>query len=122
MKLQPNQKIIVDLLSDGKFHCPTKELFMKDDRARIAALRKLGFVFDSPRCNMGHDHSSGVVMRRLIDFPGKTWDTAIEDLSGYYPIPSESPQKPNSAPVAPLTPEKVINPIQPLFVHSSILD
>ena len=66
MKLQPNQQIIVNLLSDGKFHCPTKEFFMKDDRARIAALRKLGFVFDSPRCNMGHNHSSGVVMRRLV--------------------------------------------------------
>lgn len=66
MKLQPNQQVIIDLLSDGKFHCPTKELIMKDDRARIAALRKLGFVFESPRCNMGHSHNSGVVMRRLV--------------------------------------------------------
>ena len=69
MKLQPNQQAIIDILSDVKLHCLTKELFMKDDRARISALRNLGFIFDSPRCNMGHNHSSGVVMRRLVEAP-----------------------------------------------------
>jgi hypothetical protein len=100
VKLQPNQQEIIDLLSDGAYHCPTKELYQKDDRARISALRKLGFVFDSPRCNMRHNylHGSGVVMRKLVS----------------------SPVASQEAPVAPLPFRKAINPVQPLFPYSVI--
>ena len=71
MKLTPQQTQIINLLSDGEYHCPTAELFMKDDRKRISELRKMGYEFDSPPCDKkcGINHSSRVVMRALVKTP-----------------------------------------------------
>ena len=69
--MTPQQTQIINLLSDGEYHCPTAELFMKDDRKRISELRKMGYEFDSPPCDKkcGINHSSRVVMRRLMAEP-----------------------------------------------------
>ena len=64
--MTPQQQQIIELLSDGRFHCPTVELYMKDDRSRFSELRDMGYDIESPKCNFGHNHSSRVVMRRLI--------------------------------------------------------
>lgn len=71
MHLSPQEKLIVNLLSDGAWHCPTKELFMKDDRARISALRKKGYVIGDKLCTgtCGMKHYSKPKMRRLEGVP-----------------------------------------------------
>src|SRR3990167_7880940 len=66
MKLTPQQNQILNMHEDGQWHCPTKELYMKDDRKRYSELRQKGYVFESIPCNLGHNHNSGVFMRRLI--------------------------------------------------------
>ncbi len=70
MKLSPQQKQLIELLADGAWHCTVSEQFMKDDRARISELRKLGFVFDeSGKICDRHNHGSKLKLRRLISFP-----------------------------------------------------
>lgn len=69
--LSPQEKLIVNLLDDGAWHCPTKELFMKDDRARISSLRKKGYVIGDKLCDgsCGMNHYSRPKMRRLEGKP-----------------------------------------------------
>ena len=68
--MTPQQKRIIEIQEDGTWHCPTKELFMKDDRKRYSELRQKGYVFDSRPCELGHNHLSRVFMRKLIGEPG----------------------------------------------------
>jgi len=85
MKLQPNQQVIIDLLADGQKHCPSVELYMKDDRSRISALRKLGYRFNEGAgyCkNPLHNHRSGVKLRQLITYP------ALHETAPQAPIPA----------------------------------
>lgn len=69
--LSPQERMIINLLTDGMWHCPTKELFMKDDRARISSLRKKGYVIEDKLCdgNCGMKHYSKPKMRRLESTP-----------------------------------------------------
>ena len=67
--MTPQQSKIIEMLSDGRYHCPTKELYMKDDRTRFSELRDMGYGFDSPRCTLCIDHSSRVLMRKMIKKP-----------------------------------------------------
>lgn len=71
-KLTPQQKVIVDYLADGKWHCMTsKDFFMKDDRKRISELNQKGYTIESSKCDRrcGIQHSSPVLMRRLLAVP-----------------------------------------------------
>lgn len=65
MNFTPQQKLLLDMLADMKWHCPTNELFIKDDRKRFSELRQKGYVFESIPCEL-HNHNSRVVMRRLV--------------------------------------------------------
>ena len=72
-KLTPQQKLIVDYLADGEWHCMTNSgFFMKDDRTRISELRKKGYVFDETPCDKrcGIIHSARLVMRKILKTPG----------------------------------------------------
>lgn len=69
---------IIELLSDGRYHCPTNELFMKDDRRRFSDLREKGFEFHSPKCDLGHNHNSGVVMRKITKWPEEKKEEGID--------------------------------------------
>lgn len=72
MHLSPQEKLIVNLLSDGEWHCLTKELFIKDDRARISALHKKGYVINGDKwCDgaCGTKHYAKLKMRRLESKP-----------------------------------------------------
>ena len=72
MKLTPQQQQIVDMLADGRKHCPTVELFMKDDRKRISELRYLGFRFNEGAgfCeDVTHGHRTKVKVRQLLSWP-----------------------------------------------------
>lgn len=70
--MTPQQTQIINLLLDGNTHCPTVELFMKDDRTRISELRKMGYVFDESAgiCKEPtHNHGSKVKLRKLLSTP-----------------------------------------------------
>lgn len=70
--LSPQEKLIVTLLNDGAWHCVTKELFIKDDRARISALNKKGYVINGEKwCEgaCGVKHYAKLKMRRLEGKP-----------------------------------------------------
>src|SRR3990167_3218990 len=98
---------ILDWLSDGAWKCSTEMDFMRDARKKISELVKSGYNIEGIPCDgrCGTIHKSkNLKMRRLV-----------------IPFP-EAPTSLQEAPVAPLTPEKVINPIHPLFAHNSILD
>lgn len=71
MKLTPQHKRILEMLEDGNYHCPTLELFMKDDRKRISELNKGGYTIigDKICTNSEHHHTSPVKLRRLISSP-----------------------------------------------------
>ena len=74
MHLTPQQKQITDMLADGAWHCPTVELYMKDDRKRISELKDKGFIFDESgkTCtDPTHRHRSPVKLRRLISWPSE---------------------------------------------------
>ena len=68
------------MLSDGEYHCPTNELFMKDDRKRFSELRRKGFEFESPLCNL-HSHTPKVVMRRVLQWPASPITAPPSDLN-----------------------------------------
>src|SRR3990167_6743898 len=112
--MTPQQSQILNMLADGKFHCPTIELFMKDDRRRFTDLRQMGYIFDSPRCNMGHNHNSGVVMRKLVSAPSTQLPEAQNAPNPIPKVKSYSPPPQNPASVK-FTP----NPT-PLFVYHGI--
>ncbi len=72
MKISPQEKLILDLLADGLKHCSTFECYMKDDRARISALRKKGFIFNEGAgycTDKTHNHHSQVKVRQLMNWP-----------------------------------------------------
>ena len=54
------------MLNDGQWHCPTNELYMKDDRKRLSELNQIGFQIIGEKCNLGHNHNSRVLMRKLV--------------------------------------------------------
>jgi len=111
---------ILDWLSDGAWKCSTEMDFMRDARKKISELVKSGYNIEGIPCDgrCGTVHKSkNLKMRRLvIPFPQE------QGLIGEPSLRMEAPISSQEAPVAPLTPEKVINHIQPLFVHTSILD
>ncbi len=74
MKLSPQETQIIDYLNDGEWHCMASgTFFMKDDRARISALKKKGYVIDGEPCDSRakcpKNHHSSVLMRKLIQAP-----------------------------------------------------
>lgn len=68
MHLTPQQQLIIAMLADGEYHCPTIELYMKDDRKRISELKQMGYNIDSTKyCTTEvHHHKSKVKLRKLI--------------------------------------------------------
>lgn len=68
-KWSKNEAEIVDLLRDYQWHCPTKEVEQKDDRARITTirrkLRKVGYDIKSEPCTI-HKHESRILMRKIV--------------------------------------------------------
>lgn len=71
MNLTPQHKQILEMLSDGFYHCPTIELYMKDDRARFSELKKGGYIIlgDQYCDNKLHNHISKVKLRKLVATP-----------------------------------------------------
>src|SRR3990167_6745523 len=69
-QMTPQQNQILNMHADSQWHCPTKELYMKDDRKRYSELRRKGYKFESRACELGHNHNSRVFMRKLIEEPG----------------------------------------------------
>lgn len=106
-KWSKSEALIVDLLRDREFHCPTTELFgqIKDDRARLTSIRRklqtVGFTIESKKCNL-HPHKSQILMRRIIKCDSIPFGG--EDL------PVQSWPKPE-------IPKSVISPVIP-FQHS----
>jgi len=74
MKLTPQHNLILNMLADRAYHCPTAELFMKDDRKRISELNQGGYVIvgDKTCDNPAHHHMSKVKLRRLVSVPNET--------------------------------------------------
>ena len=94
MHLSPQEKQIIDLLSDGEWHCPTKELFMKDDRARISALLKKGYQIVSDRyCDgsCGMRHNARVKLRRLVSMPESVDSLVKRQLEWARQLPEQRP-------------------------------
>lgn len=71
MKLTPQHNLILNMLSDGAYHCPTVELFLKDDRKRISELNHGGYLIlgDKTCDNPTHHHVSKVKLRKLVSEP-----------------------------------------------------
>lgn len=73
--LTPQQKLIVNYLADGDWHCMANaNFYMKDDRTRISELQKKGYVIEGEPCRpditrCGKNHSSKVYMRRIVAVP-----------------------------------------------------
>lgn len=71
MKIQwsNNEAEIVDILRDRQWHCITKEVEQKDDRARITSIRRklqtVGYDIESAPCNL-HEHKARILMRRIV--------------------------------------------------------
>lgn len=66
------QQQIIDILIDGRKHCFTVELFMKDDRKRLSELRQKGYIFNEGAgyCeDPNHHHKAKVKLRQLIRAP-----------------------------------------------------
>lgn len=86
---------ILNMLADGEWHCPTVELYMKDDRARISGLKKKGYMIDgSLNCtNSDHHHTSPVKLRRLVSSPetASTNEIANKFLLDFAPKKVEQP-------------------------------
>ncbi len=63
---------IIDLLSDGEYHCGLEinKLKIKDDRKRISELNHSGYLIVGEVCNL-HVHNSRLFMRKLIRVPKK---------------------------------------------------
>lgn len=92
MKLTPQHNLILNMLSDGQYHCPTAELFMKDDRKRISELNQGGYVIlgDKTCDNPNHHHISKVKLRKLISRGGEVvthWPHKPE-IAGSNPAPA----------------------------------
>ena len=66
--MTPQQQIILNWLGDEEWHCPTEITYMYDLRKRISELRRKGYNIQSVICDKrcGINHSSGIVMRRLV--------------------------------------------------------
>lgn len=60
---------LLEILSNGQWHCLTNEMYLKDDRSRLSELRKEGHIFsndDNMWCeDPAHRHYSRVKLRRL---------------------------------------------------------
>lgn len=84
MRLTPQQKKIVEYLADGNWHCmATADFFIKDDRTRISELNRMGYEIEALRCDgrCGVEHSSGIVMRRIVKKP-KQMQITMEERDG----------------------------------------
>lgn len=68
--LSPQEEQIVKLLEDGRWHCPTAELYMKDDRARITALKRKHFTIIDQWCTDPlHAHYAKLKKRKIVAWP-----------------------------------------------------
>lgn len=69
--MTPQQKQIIEMLADRKYHCPTVELYLKDDRKRISELNKMNYVIIGDKyCeDPYHRHMSKVKLRKLLLTP-----------------------------------------------------
>lgn len=70
----PQQKLILNYLEDGDWHCMANaDFYMKDDRKRISELNAKGYVIQGSKCDgrCGKKHTSPVLMRRLVERPPK---------------------------------------------------
>lgn len=69
-----NEAEIVDILRDRQWHCITKEVEQKDDRARITSIRRklqtVGYDVQSEPCDL-HEHKARILMRRIIKVDGE---------------------------------------------------
>lgn len=81
-KLTPQHKQILNILSDGQFHCGTVFIncYIKDDRKRISELNEMGFNIIAEKCDgrCQINHNSGIVMRQ--------WTTPRTDFDKTSPI------------------------------------
>lgn len=90
MKLTPQHNQILKMLEDGLYHCPTVELYMKDDRKRISELIKGGYnILGDKLCdNPNHGHISRIKLRRLapsfIQVIKQPSDTCVKDYRCYW--------------------------------------
>lgn len=68
MHLTPQHKRILDLHSDGEWHCSTQIEYIRDQRKRISELNAGGYTFEAMKCNIckPHKHNSNLLMRRLL--------------------------------------------------------
>ena len=88
IKLSPQQKLIVDYLRDGDWHCMAgANFFMKDDRKRISELNQKGFVIQGVPCDKEAsgctvNHNSNVYMRRIVEKPMRTIETGKQASDG----------------------------------------
>lgn len=67
-KWSPQEEAIVSLLRSGEWVCIYNEIKMKDDRARLSAIRRklapIGYEVQSKPCTI-HNHTSRILMRRI---------------------------------------------------------
>ena len=61
-----HHQTLLELHKSGEWVCSARIEFMRDHRKRYSELRQKGYIFDSRKCTMGHNHSSGLFMRRLV--------------------------------------------------------
>lgn len=86
LHLSPQEAKIIEYLSGGDWKClATPDFYMKDDRARISALRRKGYVINSMPCDgrCATNHKSRVLMRMLVskpEIPMKTY--YVKDIYG----------------------------------------
>ena len=61
----------MDILRDREWHCVTREVEQKDDRARVTTIRRklqtVGYDVESRPCTL-HEHKANILMRRIIKF------------------------------------------------------
>ena len=85
IKLTPQQFTLIELHEDGKWVCSTAVEYMRDARKRYSELSRMGFVFKKEKCKQyGHSHNSGLLMRRLVEWPKSPVSpkTALPSVSG----------------------------------------
>lgn len=85
--MESQQQIILDILSDNRFHCTSEfyAQYMADPRRRMCDLKDKGYELESRKCELHNFHRGVSKMWRLIanPAPARLYETTLRPVQSH---------------------------------------